>query len=208
MCWSQPLGESGNIGPGIRVSVASRYGGLDSDNLRPPAWCLPDLPQLDKRRAGQVKIPWPMSSEIVQCPACAKKNRVPASAAGFPHCGNCKKALPWIVDADDSSFRSVVDEAPLPVLVDLWAPWCGPCRMVSPALEEIAGKFAGRMKLVKVNVDDSPGVQQRFEVRGIPTLLLMKGAEVLGRQTGAAPEPQLRKWVESVLPPPGSGFSK
>lgn len=75
--------------------------------------------------------------------------------------------------------------------------------MVSPALEEIARKLAGRIKLVKVNVDDSPHLQRRFQVQGIPTLLLMEGSKVLGRQTGAAPEPQLRQWVESVLPPAG-----
>jgi thioredoxin 2 len=93
----------------------------------------------------------------------------------------------------------VVTASVIPVLVDIWAPWCGPCRMVSPALEHLAGEMAGRIKLVKVNADVAPQVSAAFEVRAIPTLLVMRGGEVLSRQTGAAPEHQLRNWLEEVL---------
>jgi len=140
-----------------------------------------------------------MSSTIVVCDNCGKKNRVPAVAIGVPHCSNCHATLPWITDAGDESFSEVVEAAALPTLVDLWAPWCGPCRMVSPALESLAREFAGRVKLVKVNVDESPRLAQRFGVQGIPTLLVMRGAEVVARQTGAAGEPALRTWLQDAL---------
>src|ERR1700736_2193225 len=128
-----------------------------------------------------------MSAELVRCPHCGRKNRVPAAAAGVPRCGNCHQPLPWITDADDNTFAEVAEAASLPVVVDLWAPWCGPCRMVSPALAQVATELRGRIKLVKVNVDDSPKIQQRFAVQAIPTLLVPRHGEVVARQAGAAP---------------------
>jgi thioredoxin 2 len=139
------------------------------------------------------------SSEIVTCSVCGKKNRVPAAANGVPQCGNCHSKLPWIAEAGDSTYRDVVEESAVPVLVDLWAPWCGPCHLVSPALEQLAQDFAGRIKLVKINVDESPSISQRFGVQGIPTLLITNKGEVIARQTGAAPESQLRRWLEDAL---------
>ncbi len=138
-------------------------------------------------------------STVVQCTTCGTKNRIPWAATGTPRCGKCKSLLPWIAEAGDDTFADVVTASGLPVLVDIWAPWCGPCRMVSPALEHLAGEMAGRLKLVKINADEAPRVSGRFEVRAIPTLLVMHGEEVLSRQTGAAPEHQLRTWLEEVL---------
>jgi thioredoxin 2 len=103
------------------------------------------------------------------------------------------------VDAGDDTFAEVAEAASVPVLVDLWAPWCGPCRMVSPALAQLAAELAGQIKLVKVNVDTSPRLQQRFSVQSIPTLLLLGKGQVAARQVGAAPAPQLRSWVEQAL---------
>jgi thioredoxin 2 len=100
-----------------------------------------------------------MTGEVVRCGHCGQANRVPAAAAGTPRCGKCHQALPWIADADDTTFGEVAE---IPVIVDLWAPWCGPCRMVSPALEQLARDLAGKVKLVKVNVDTSPQISQRF----------------------------------------------
>jgi thioredoxin 2 len=140
-----------------------------------------------------------MSNEIVQCPNCGRKNRVPVAASGIPRCGNCHKPLPWIVDAGDATFAEVAERASVPVVVDLWAPWCGPCRMVSPALAQVAADMAGRLKLVKVNVDDSPKLQQRFGVQSIPTLLLMREGKVTSRQVGAVPAAALRSWIEKAL---------
>lgn len=145
-------------------------------------------------------------SAVVQCPHCGTRNRVPAVAAGVPRCASCHRPLPWVAAANDATFASVVEQAALPVLVDLWAPWCGPCRAVSPALEALAGSHAGRVKLVKVNVDESPGVQRRFGVQGIPTLLVMRRDTVVGRRTGAAPQPVLEEWLDAVLAAPtGTG---
>lgn len=140
-----------------------------------------------------------MTSEIVVCPVCSKKNRVPAAASGYPRCGNCHSPLPWIVPADDSDFGAVAEKSSVPVLLDLWAPWCGPCRMVSPALENLARQYAGRIKLVKVDVDRAPATAGRFGVEGIPTLILLQGGTVRARQTGASAEPALRKWLDQGL---------
>jgi thioredoxin 2 len=140
-----------------------------------------------------------VNSAIVICDNCGRKNRVPAVAAGVPHCSNCHATLAWIADAGDADVAAVAEAAALPALVDLWAPWCGPCRMVSPALEHLAHEFAGRVKLVKVNVDEAPRIAQRFGVQGIPTLLVVRGERVLARRTGADSEAALRAWLQDVL---------
>jgi len=136
---------------------------------------------------------------VVACPSCGRRNRVPTTAAGTPRCGQCHTRLPWIVDAGDSDFAEVAEQAPLPVLLDLWAPWCGPCRMVSPALEDLARTFAGRIKLVKVNVDTAPQIAQRFGVQAVPTLLVLHHGQIVERQAGAAPAPVLSSWLEKAL---------
>ncbi|MFE7775279.1 thioredoxin [Streptomyces sp. NPDC057445] len=138
-------------------------------------------------------------SRTVVCDKCGRKNRVPASAEGIPRCGNCKASLPWIADAGDDDFAEIAEKATPFVLVDLWATWCGPCRMVSPALEQVARELAGKVKLVKVDIDQSPRLAQRFQVQAVPTLLLLDKGEVIARQAGAAPAPALRKWVEETI---------
>jgi thioredoxin 2 len=140
-----------------------------------------------------------VASDVVRCAHCGQANRVPAAAAGTPNCGKCHEPLSWVVDADDTTFAEVAEAAKIPVVVDLWAPWCGPCRMVSPALEQLANDLAGRIKLVKVNVDDSPQLSQRFGVQAIPTLLVLRDGKVAARQTGAAPAAALRTWVDNAL---------
>src|ERR1700752_3725807 len=142
-----------------------------------------------------------MSDEVVRCPNCGRRNRVPAAASGIPRCGNCHKPLPWIADAGDDPFAEVAERASVPVVVDLWAPWCGPCRMVSPALAQVAPDLAGRVKLVKVNVDESPKIAQRFGVQAIPTLMVLRHGQVAARRAGAAPAADLRKWVETAIGP-------
>ena len=125
---------------------------------------------------------------------------MPAVASGTPRCGNCHQPLPWIVNTSDDGFADVAEKSSVPVLVDLWAPWCGPCRMVSPALEQIATERAGRIKLVKVNVDESPRLQQRFGIQSIPTLMLLRDGKLIARQVGAAPVETLRGWIDQSLP--------
>ena len=138
-----------------------------------------------------------MSSQVVACPACSTKNRVPSAAKGKPQCQSCKQPLPWITTADDNSFDEIADSSSMAVLVDLWAPWCGPCRQLSPVLETIAREQAGKLKLVKVNVDHSPKLMRQVSARSIPTLVLLKGGKQVGRQVGAQPITPLRRWVES-----------
>jgi thioredoxin 2 len=140
-----------------------------------------------------------MSSHVVQCGNCGRKNRVPAVADGVPRCGNCHGPLPWIAEAADGNFADVVEKTSIPVLVDFWAPWCGPCRMVSPVLEQLAQELAGRIKLVKVNVDLADQASRRFQVQAIPTLVVIHRGEPIARQSGAAPAPQLRAWLEDAL---------
>lgn len=136
---------------------------------------------------------------MIRCEHCGQVNRVPTAGAGTPRCGKCHRSLPWTADADDTTFGEVADGARIPVIVDLWAPWCGPCRMVSPALEQLARELAGQVKLVKVNVDTSPQISQRFGAQAIPTLVILRRGQVVARQMGAVPLPALRAWVDNAL---------
>ena len=138
-------------------------------------------------------------AEIVPCPNCGKRNRVPAAAGGVPRCAACHTALPWLTAAGDGDFDQVVTASTLPVLLDLWAPWCGPCRVVAPGVERAARELAGRLKAVKVNVDEAPRVAEHLGVRGIPTLLLLRDGREIARQVGAVPPPTLLRWVEDVI---------
>ncbi|HEY8557101.1 MAG TPA: thioredoxin domain-containing protein, partial [Actinomycetes bacterium] len=106
-------------------------------------------------------------ADIVTCPNCGRRNRLPAAAAGVARCANCHTALPWLTAAGDGDFDQVVTASTLPVLLDLWAPWCGPCRMVAPGVERAARELAGRLNAVKVNVDEAPRVAERLGVQGI-----------------------------------------
>ena len=139
---------------------------------------------------------------VVTCPHCGKRNRVPSVADGVPRCGNCHNSLPWIAEAGDDDFAAVAERASIPVLVDFWATWCGPCRMVSPALEQLATERTGVIKLVKVDVDRAPALGQRFQIQAVPTLLVLRGGEVAARQAGAAPVAVLRRWLDDALTEP------
>jgi thioredoxin 2 len=141
------------------------------------------------------------TAAIIPCANCGRRNRVPSLAKGVPQCSVCHHKLPWLVDADGQSFDSEV-RASVPVVVDFWAPWCGPCRMVSPALERIARPYAGRLKVVKLNTDSEPALAQRFDVRGIPLIVLMRDGRELDRRVGALPEAQLTSWLAPHLPGP------
>ncbi len=103
------------------------------------------------------------------------------------------------VAVTDASFAHDVVQASVPVVVDLWAPWCGPCRMVAPTLEKLAGEYAGRLRIAKLNVDENPRTAQSYQVSGIPTLLFFKNGRLVDRVVGALPERQLRGAVERFL---------
>ncbi|MEZ0074152.1 thioredoxin [Planotetraspora sp. GP83] len=138
-------------------------------------------------------------ASVVRCSKCGRKNRLPRVASGIPQCGDCHQPLPWVTEAGDDDFSEVVEAARIPVVVDFWAPWCGPCRMVSPALEQVAADLAGRLKLVKVNVDEAPRLSERFAVQAIPTLAVIDQGRVVAQRAGAAPAPALREWVDDAL---------
>lgn len=133
--------------------------------------------------------------DVVACPSCTRRNRVPVAASGTPACGSCHAPLPWVVDATDGDFDQAI-AAPVPVVVDLWASWCGPCRLVTPVLEDLARERAGQVKVVKVDVDACPAIATRYQVQGIPTLLLIDHGQLAGRQTGALGAHALAQWLD------------
>ena len=102
-------------------------------------------------------------------------------------------------EVTDASFDADVLNADGPVVVDFWAEWCGPCKQISPALEEISQEMEGKVTIAKLNIDDNPGVPSKYGVRGIPTLMLFKNGEVAATKVGAAPKSQLVDWVESEI---------
>jgi len=142
--------------------------------------------------------------EIVTCPSCGRRNRVPAAAKGVARCADCHTALPWLTTAGDGDFDEVVGASTLPVLLDLWAPWCGPCRVVAPGVERAASELAGRLKAVKVNVDVAPRTAERLGVQGIPTLLVLRRGREVARQVGAVPPSALLRWVEEAIASPAA----
>ncbi len=128
---------------------------------------------------------------MLTCAECGKKNKIRPSERGAPHCGSCSKPLPWLVNATDATFPYEA-RASVAVLVDLWAPWCGPCRVVGPMLEALAREYAGRIKVVKVNVDENPMLAQQFGASSIPTLIVIKGDRMVDRIVGVLPPSDLK----------------
>jgi thioredoxin 2 len=141
----------------------------------------------------------PPQARLADCQNCGRENRLPAVAAAFPRCGYCHRPVPWIVDADDDTFTEIAETAAIPVLVDIWAPWCVHRRRMSPALEKLACDLAGQVKVVNVNVDETPRLQARFSVEAVPTLMLLRGRRIIAYQGGAPPEPSLRAWLDRAL---------
>jgi thioredoxin 2 len=137
---------------------------------------------------------------IVRCSNCGTKNRVRATPSGVPRCSVCQTMLPWIVEADASTFAPEI-EASVPVLVDFWAPWCGPCRTISPLVEELGREQAGHLKVVKLNVDDAPAISARYGVQGIPLLVVIRDGREVDRLVGAVPRERLRGWLAPHLGP-------
>src|SRR5690348_17988903 len=103
------------------------------------------------------------------------------------------------VKVSDASFQSDVLDAKKPVLVDFWAEWCGPCRMIAPALDEIAGTMGDKVKIVKLNVDENPATASKYGVMSIPTLMIFKNGEMASRQVGAAPKAKLQQWITAEV---------
>ena len=141
---------------------------------------------------------------MVRCPACEAVNRVPKSRIEqglAPICGKCKAQLPLSrpQPVTDVTFGQEVERSPVPVLVDAWAPWCGPCHMIAPVIDELATELAGRVRVVKLNVDDNPRTAERFNLRSIPTLLVLKDGREVDRLVGVQPKQEIARRLEKAL---------
>jgi thioredoxin 1 len=121
------------------------------------------------------------------------------SRSSTPPAGSSYAAAAKPVTTTDASFARDVMQSPIPVVVDFWAPWCGSCRMVAPVLEKMAAEYGGRLRIVKLNVDENPQTGMQYQVQGIPTMLFVKNGQVVNRVVGALPEPRLREQVEKLL---------
>ena len=147
---------------------------------------------------------------FVRCPRCGANNRVAAEklAEGRkPVCGQCKAPLPLDtapLTITDATFAADVERSPLPVLLDAWAPWCGPCRTVAPAVEQLASELAGKVRVTKLNVDENPRTAARFDVRSIPTMLVLVNGREVGRIVGAQPKAAIRQQLERALAQSGA----
>ena len=140
---------------------------------------------------------------IRTCTHCGSKNRVPARhLAHTGRCGTCKQKLAPVsapIDVDAALFDQITSEATVPVLVDFWAEWCGPCKMIGPVVEELAGDYEGKAVVAKLNVDENPDVTARFGIRSIPTLLVFKGGQIVDKQVGAVPKSVLAQKLEAQV---------
>lgn len=142
---------------------------------------------------------------LLPCAACGATNRVPRAklATGArPVCGRCKQPLavaasPIVVS--DRTFAADVERSPLPVLLDAWAPWCGPCRTLAPVIDELATELAGRVRVAKLNVDENPATASRFDLRSIPTLLVFRDGDEVDRMIGAHPKADIVRRLARVL---------
>ena len=144
---------------------------------------------------------------VIRCPACGVANRVPRDKVDEglePVCGRCKTPLPVSIDTrpvtvTDATFSDEVERSPMPVLVDAWAAWCGPCKMIAPVIDELAAELAGRVRVAKLNVDENPMTASRYNLRSIPTLLLFKGGREADRIVGVHPKSEISRRLEQLI---------
>ena len=134
----------------------------------------------------------------VTCSSCGRVSRVRPAAPGRPVCPSCRSRLPWIVEAGEDTFAAEVD-TPVPVVADFWAPWCAPCRMIAPGLEALATERAGDVKVVKVNVDEAPGLAARYRAMSIPLVVVLSRGEEVDRLVGALPPRELAARLAPAL---------
>ena len=156
------------------------------------------------------------TQELIRCPNCGATNRVSADRLAHgeaPVCGRCKSPLPTdgsgstsgaaaggaVVVVTDATFAEMVERSPVPVLLDLWAPWCGPCLMLAPTLTKLAAEWGGKVRVAKLNVDENPAMAARFQARSIPLLVILKNGQEVDRLVGGQPAPVIKQKVERAL---------
>jgi thioredoxin 2 len=145
-----------------------------------------------------------MTERLITCPTCGTKNRLPPVQAGRKAvCGKCKTPLPenagGPVEVTDATFTTEVEQSATPVLLDMWAEWCGPCHVLAPTIDQLSSELIGRVKVAKLNIDRSPGIANRFGVRSIPTLLVLKGGKEVDRLIGVQPKQEILRRLDNVL---------
>jgi thioredoxin 2 len=144
-------------------------------------------------------------AQLIPCSACGTMNRVPPEKIGQgrePVCGRCKKPLSARnkpVTVTDANFSAEVERSPLPVLIDMWAEWCGPCRMMEPAIEQLAAEMAGRVRVAKLNIEENPVTAARFNIQSIPALLVLKAGREVDRIIGVQPKSEIVRRLERVI---------
>lgn len=141
-------------------------------------------------------------SVVRQCPACGTKNRIPPEhLADSGHCGKCKASLPPAsepIEADESLFDAIVSTAKVPVLVDFWAGWCGPCRAAAPEVHRLAQEMSGEAVVLKVDTEAHPGLAARYRVQSIPNFIVFQGGRPASQRAGLMPQAEMRRWLRSV----------
>jgi thioredoxin 2 len=170
-----------------------------------------NIPAFNREVIGLFSRPSPWGevvmteTHLIRCPTCGATNRVPQEKLDrglVPVCGRCK--TPLSVDhkpltVTDATFSAEVERSPQPVVVDMWAAWCGPCRMIGPVIDELASEMSGRVRFAKLNVDENPATAARFDVTSIPTLLVITGGREVDRIVGVQPKSEIVRRLERLI---------